>query len=125
MSKEYKERHPNKRRLFSKYEIPDYHVAFRPDVKSGTFFARDNVHNFIAWCRKLGVYDCLLFETDDLVMRKNEKSVILCLLEVARRGAKYGMAAPLLVQFEKEIDRDIARDQQREVKVRKSSLKLQ
>ncbi|KAG8327842.1 cytoskeletal adaptor activity protein [Homalodisca vitripennis] len=60
-----------------------------PGAKAGTFFARDNVSNFISWCRRgLGVFECLLFETDDLIMRKNEKHVILCLLEVARRGAK-------------------------------------
>lgn len=38
----------------------------------------------------LQIFECLLFETDDLIMRKNEKHVILCLLEVARRGAKFG-----------------------------------
>lgn len=43
-------------------------------------------------------------------MRKNEKHVILCLLEVARRGAKLGMPAPMLVQLEREIDREIAAD---------------
>ena len=48
----------------------------------GSFFARDNVSNFIQWCRLVGVYECLLFETDDLVLRKNEKSLIVCLLEV-------------------------------------------
>lgn len=53
-------------------------------MKPKSFFARDNVHNFIQWCRLLGIYECLLFETDDLVLRKNEKSVILCLLEVQR-----------------------------------------
>lgn len=47
---------------------------------------------FITLCRKsLQIFECLLFETDDLIMRKNEKHVILCLLEVARRGAKFGM----------------------------------
>lgn len=66
-------------------------VRFFPGAKPGTFFARDNVSNFISWCRRgLGVFECLLFETDDLIMRKNEKHVILCLLEVARRGAKLG-----------------------------------
>ena len=50
-----------------------------------------------------------MFETEDLVCRKNEKHVILTLLEVARRGAKLGMLAPMLVQFEQEIDREIAR----------------
>ncbi|XP_055326898.1 GAS2-like protein pickled eggs [Sitodiplosis mosellana] len=86
-------------------------VHFLPAAKSGTFFARDNVSNFISWCRKsLQIFECLLFETDDLIMRKNEKHVILCLLEVARRGAKFGMLAPMLVQMERQIDREIAAD---------------
>lgn len=84
-------------------------VAFLPNAKAGTFFARDNVSNFIGWCRNsLGIIECLLFETDDLIMRKNERHVILCLLEVARRGSKFGMLAPLLVQMEMQIDREIA-----------------
>lgn len=58
-------------------------VRYLPGAKAGTFFARDNVSNFITWCRNgLGVIECLLFETDDLIMLKNEKHVILCLLEV-------------------------------------------
>ncbi|XP_063697123.1 GAS2-like protein pickled eggs [Culicoides brevitarsis] len=86
-------------------------VHYLPLAKSGTFFARDNVSNFITWCRKgLHIFECLLFETDDLIMRKNEKHVILCLLEVARRGAKFGMLAPMLVQMERQIDREIAAD---------------
>lgn len=84
-------------------------VAFLPNAKAGTFFARDNVSNFIGWCRNsLGIIECLLFETDDLIMRKNERHVILCLLEVARRGAKFGMLAPMLVQMERQIDRELA-----------------
>jgi len=31
-------------------------------------------------------------------------------LQVARKGAKYGMLAPILVQMEREIDREIAAD---------------
>uniref|UniRef100_A0A1I8NH78 Uncharacterized protein n=2 Tax=Musca TaxID=7369 RepID=A0A1I8NH78_MUSDO len=86
-------------------------VHYLVGAKSGTFFARDNVSNFITWCRKsLKIIECLLFETDDLIMRKNEKHVILCLLEVARRGAKFGMLAPMLVQMERQIDREIAAD---------------
>jgi hypothetical protein len=87
-------------------------VYYLPAAKPGTFFARDNVSNFIAWCRRgLCILECLLFETDDLILRKNEKHVILCLLEVARRGAKFGMLAPMLVQLEREIDREIAAEQ--------------
>lgn len=58
-------------------------VRYFPGAKAGTFFARDNVSNFIAWCKNgLGVIECLLFETEDLIANKNEKHVILCLLEV-------------------------------------------
>lgn len=87
--------------------IPDRDVVFRTDVVPGTFKARDNVSNFISWCRALNIKECLLFETDDLVMRKNERSFILCLLEVARYGAQFGMLAPVLVQIEQEIDAEI------------------
>ncbi|RLU24809.1 hypothetical protein DMN91_002899 [Ooceraea biroi] len=84
-------------------------VPYLPNAKAGTFFARDNVSNFIDWCRNsLSIIECLLFETEDLIMRKNERHVILCLLEVARRGAKFGMLAPMLVQMERQIDREIA-----------------
>ncbi|XP_046471750.1 GAS2-like protein pickled eggs [Neodiprion pinetum] len=100
------------RSMTSSLAMPMSHlsdVAFLPNAKAGTFFARDNVSNFISWCRNsLGIIECLLFETDDLIMRKNERHVILCLLEVARRGAKFGMLAPMLVQMERQIDREIA-----------------
>lgn len=87
-------------------------ISYKLFAKPGTFFARDNVSNFIDFCRHgLEIIECLLFETDDLIMRKNEKNVILCLLEVARRGAKFGMLAPILVQMEREIDREIAAEQ--------------
>ncbi|XP_050719502.1 GAS2-like protein pickled eggs [Eriocheir sinensis] len=76
------------RRFSSRWDIPQYDVVYRQNINPGSFFARDNVHNFITWCRDLGIYEVLLFETDDLVLRKNEKHVILSLLEVARRQVK-------------------------------------
>lgn len=88
-------------------QIPQYDVQFRIDVKPGTFLARDNISNFITWTSKMGIPEVLRFETDDLVMRKNERSVVLCLLEVARVGAKFGMLAPTIVQMEEEIDNEI------------------
>lgn len=51
--------------------------------------------------------DVLMFETDDLVLRKNEKNVMLCLLEVARRASRFGMVAPVLIQLEEEIEEEI------------------
>ncbi|XP_006973026.2 GAS2-like protein 1 isoform X1 [Peromyscus maniculatus bairdii] len=88
---------------------PTRGVAFQAhSVAPGSFMARDNVATFIGWCRaELGVPEVLMFETEDLVLRKNEKSVVLCLLEVARRGARLGLLAPKLVQFEQEIEREL------------------
>uniref|UniRef100_A0A2S2QW59 GAS2-like protein 1 n=1 Tax=Sipha flava TaxID=143950 RepID=A0A2S2QW59_9HEMI len=115
----YAEEHVNRRQAAGKSNISGIAstvlqlppVRYLPGAKGGTFFARDNVSNFINWCRNgLGVFECLLFETDDLIMRKNEKHVILCLLEVARRGARIGVPAPMLVQMERQIDREIAAD---------------
>ncbi|XP_043237138.1 GAS2-like protein pickled eggs [Amphibalanus amphitrite] len=100
------------RRFSPGFRVPVWEVHFNRQARAGSFFARDNIHNFIRWCNELGVLDCLMFETEDLVSRKNEKHVILCLLEIARRGAKFGMAAPILVQFEQQIDREIARDEE-------------
>merc|ERR1711874_250128 len=59
------------------------------------------------------------FETEDLVSQKNEKHVVLTLLEVARRGAKIGMLAPMLVQFEQEIDQELAREELERKKLEK------
>lgn len=85
-------------------------ISYKSDARPGTFFARDNICQFILWCRSLRILECLLFETDDLVSRKNEKSFILCLLEVARIGFKVGMPTPLIIQLEQEIDREIEND---------------
>jgi len=65
--------------LASNHRHLSYHTAARP----GTFQARDNISQFIGWCRStLAVPDTLLFETEDLVSRRNERNVLLCLLEV-------------------------------------------
>ncbi|XP_058889274.1 GAS2-like protein 2A [Acipenser ruthenus] len=93
--------------------VPQKDVVFQSrNVVPGSFLARDNVSNFIAWCRQeLGIQDVLMFETNDLVLKRNEKNFVLCLLEVARRGAKFGMLAPMLIQLEEEIEEEI-RDQE-------------
>ncbi|KAJ3603884.1 hypothetical protein NHX12_028625 [Muraenolepis orangiensis] len=94
-------------------KMPCRDVVFQSrNVVSGSFVARDNVSNFITWCRQeLCIKDVLMFETNDLVERCNEKNFVLCLLEVARRGAKFGMLAPMLIQLEEEIEEEI-RDQE-------------
>ena len=45
-------------------------------TSSGTFFARDNLSNFIQWARSLGVDQAVIFEADDLVQNKSEKNVL-------------------------------------------------
>lgn len=95
-------------------KMPRKDVVFQSrNVVPGSFLARDNVSNFIGWCRQeLWIKDVLMFETNDLVERCNEKNFVLCLLEVARRGAKFGMLAPMLIQLEEEIEEEI-RDQEK------------
>ncbi|KAB5522593.1 hypothetical protein PHYPO_G00161340 [Pangasianodon hypophthalmus] len=88
--------------------LPASGVTFTSSAQPATFLARDNVSNFIHWCRnEMHIKDVLMFETDDLVLRKNEKNVVLCLLEVARRASRFGMVAPVLIQLEEEIEEEI------------------
>ncbi|XP_023824138.1 GAS2-like protein 2A [Salvelinus sp. IW2-2015] len=89
-------------------QLPTNGVTFVNSAQPETFLARDNISNFISWCRKhMNIKDVLMFETDDLVLRKNEKNFVLCLLEVARRASRFGMAAPVLIQLEQEIEEEI------------------
>ncbi|XP_041947223.1 GAS2-like protein 2A [Alosa sapidissima] len=89
-------------------QLPSSGVTCISSAQPSTFLARDNISNFINWCRKqMDIQEVLMFETDDLVLRKNEKNFVLCLLEVARRASRFGMAAPVLIQLEQEIEEEI------------------
>ncbi|CAF4816716.1 unnamed protein product, partial [Rotaria magnacalcarata] len=78
-----------------------------------TFNARDNVSQFIKWSRRVvGVREVLMFESDDLILRKNEKHFLLCLLEIARYGSQFGVSVPAIIKLEDEIEREIQRDKQ-------------
>ncbi|XP_042686335.1 GAS2-like protein 2 [Centrocercus urophasianus] len=91
--------------------LPTVGVSCNPAAQPGTFQARDNISNFIHWCRKeMDINDVLMFETEDLVLRKNEKNFVLCLLELARRAARFGMCAPTLVQMEEEIEEELRQE---------------
>ncbi|XP_055475771.1 GAS2-like protein 2 isoform X1 [Psammomys obesus] len=94
-----------------KIPLPQAGVFCNGAAQPGTFQARDNISNFIQWCRKeMGIQEVLMFETEDLVLRKNVKSVVLCLLELGRRAWRFGVAAPALVHLEEEIDEELRRD---------------
>lgn len=77
----------------------------------GSFVSRDNVANFIRWCRELGIQDVIIFESEDLVLHKFQKPVILTLLDVARRASKFDIEPPDLVIMEEQIDEEIALEQ--------------
>ncbi|XP_064024360.1 GAS2-like protein 1 isoform X2 [Pogoniulus pusillus] len=105
-ARDFQRRHPQ---AAARMRLPHHEVVFQAkNVVPGSFIARDNVSNFIQWCRQdLGIQDVLMFETNDLVLKKNEKNFVLCLLEVARRGSKFGMLAPMLIQMEEEIEEEM------------------
>jgi len=96
-------------------KIPSKEVYYtEKNAYARSFTARDNVANFITWCRELGIPQVVMFETEDLVSHKNEKSVILTLLDVARKAYEFGVEPPELVRLEHEIDEEIERDKEDE-----------
>ncbi|XP_063258569.1 GAS2-like protein 2 isoform X2 [Prinia subflava] len=84
--------------------LPRAGVTCNLTAQPGTFQARDNVSNFIQWCRKE------MDIKEDLVLRKNEKNFVLCLLELARHASRFGMRAPTLVQMEEEIEEELRQE---------------
>ena len=89
----------------TRLQVPLKEIHYNKAARKESFQARDNAANFIAWCRELGIEDAVMFESEGLVLHKDERSVILCLLAVARVAADVGMTTSKLIELEREIDR--------------------
>ncbi|CAC5371313.1 unnamed protein product [Mytilus coruscus] len=100
--------------------IPRKGPRCKNNAPSGSWFARDNAANFLSWCNSHGmkqesmfeteylgkIRQESMFETEYLVSQTDQKSVINCLLEVARLGYKFGLEPPNIIKMETEIEEE-------------------
>ena len=98
-------------------KIPSFvitiHARHKCRGRLGQFMSRENVELFLNWCRKHKIPEPLLFESNDVVektekdgLREGAREIVLCLMEVARLGVKFGVQPPKLILLEKEIEEE-------------------
>ncbi|XP_065672305.1 GAS2-like protein 3 isoform X2 [Hydra vulgaris] len=101
----------------NKVPFRTFNIVIHPRIKCrgkiGQFMSRENVELFLKWCRYHGIPEPILFESNDVVektdqdgLREGAREIVLCLMEVARLGVKWGVEPPKLIQLEQEIERE-------------------
>ena len=90
-----------------------YHTMGKCSKEIKLFKSRENVQQFLTWCRSHGIPEAILFESNDVVQvddyREGCRGIIICLMEIVRRTAKFELdELPKLIQMEKEIEEDEA-----------------
>jgi hypothetical protein len=78
-----------------KSEIITSKLKINIACESGSSKAMDNISNFINWCNNaVKIKNYCMFETNDLLLSKNSKNIIICLIEVARFANLHGLWLP-------------------------------
>ncbi|CAK8682524.1 unnamed protein product [Clavelina lepadiformis] len=63
---------------------------------------RLNISKFLTFCRRVGVRRITLFESEDILLQRNEKQVLNCLLNLSKIFTKYGIEPPEMIKQEIE-----------------------
>jgi hypothetical protein len=85
----------------------EFTVKSNATAQPNSFQARDNVSKFLEQCKnKLHIPTLSLFESEDLISRKNDKAVLNTLFQLIRVGAlQYNVAPSELVKYDIEIEK--------------------